>query len=146
MVLAGAYAELAGGAMVIESLDTAGTEWDQAFSPIGILLADNLSQTSVHMVLCVGCSTCCNYGTGHKECASALVNLIGLIILAGAFAWGNILETDGVVLTGINAVKAIHTSAVINLVILGVYATGLAATSALAAVNALALINDGAQQ
>lgn len=132
--------------MVIERLDAAGTERNQSLSTLGIFLGGDISKSSVHMILCVGCSTCCNYGTGHKECASALVNLIGLIFTGGTLAWGNVSETYRVILTCLNAVKTIHASAVINLVVLGIYATGLASAAAFAAVDALALINDGAQQ
>ena len=146
MVLAGAYAELAGGAMVIESLDTAGTERNQSLSTLGIFLGGDISKSSVHMILCVGGCTCCNHGTGHKECASALVNLIGLLFTGGALAWGNVSETYGIILTCLNAVKTIHASAVINLVVFGINAAGLASAAAFAAVNAFVLINDGAQQ
>ena len=146
MVLAGAYAELAGGAVVIERLDAASTERNQSLSTLGVFLGGDIGKSSVHMILSVSCGTCCNYGTGYQKGTTAIVNLVSFLIVRIAVACGSIFVLNCFFLTYINAVKTIHTSAVINLVVLCIYASGLASAAAFAAVYALALINDGTKQ
>jgi hypothetical protein len=80
------------------------------------------------------------YGTGNQECATALVDwLIGLngtrLFVAER------LELYCTLLAGTDAVKAVNATAVVYLMILGVYAPGFTAASAFATVNALALVN-----
>ena len=126
--------------MVIEVLDAAGTERNQSLSTLGVFLGGDIGKSSVHMILSVSCGTCCNYGTGYQECASALIH--GLIGLNGTIlSVADRLELYCSLLTGLYAVKAIYTAAIVYLVVLGVYTSGLAASSALATVNALILIN-----
>jgi hypothetical protein len=92
------------------------------------------------MVLSMYDSTCCQHGTGYQKCATALIDgLIGLNVTCLTLAYR--LELYCTILTGIYAVKAVYASAVIYLMILGIYASGLALATALAAVNALTLID-----
>ena len=130
--------------MVIERLDAAGTERNQSLSTLGIFLGGDIGKSSVHMILSVGCGTCCNHGTCYQECASALIHI--LLCGSGSSLPGSIFETYSILLTCFQAVKAIHASAVVNPVVLGIYATGLTSAAAFAAVYAFALINDWTHQ
>jgi hypothetical protein len=89
------------------------------------------------MVLGVCGSTCSHYGCGYQECASALI--CGGIGLDG-FTVAYVFEFERILCAGLNAVKAIHATAVVYPVVFGIYTTRLALAGALAAVYALALI------
>ena len=138
-VLAGAHAELAGGAVVIEVLYAAGAKGNQTLRTLWSLLFNDIGKTSVHMVLGMCCCTGSKHSTGYQECASALIDR--LIGLGSTSALADRPEPDCALLTGLNAVKAIHATAVIYFMVLGVDASGLALASTLAAVDAFALVN-----
>ena len=107
--------------MVIEVFHTACTKRNQTLCALRRFLGDYISQTSVHMVLSVGSGAGCHYGTGYQECATALI--YGFIGLNGTgFTLADRLEVYCALLTGIDAIKAIHTARIIYLMVLGVYA------------------------
>jgi hypothetical protein len=130
--------------VVIEILYTAGSGRNETLRAIGGFLIDYLGKSTVHMVLCMYGSTCSQHGTGYQESAPAIIHAV--ICGSGSCLSCGIPETYGIILTGLYAVKAIHTTAVVNLVVLCIDASCLALTSALAAVYAFALINNGTHQ
>ena len=137
----GAHAELACGAVVIEVLDAAGSEGDEALGSFGSSLGCDFCQTAVQMLLLgFGLEGCASQQSGgENELPAAFVRAVSGFFLF-LFAVGEPIA-DCSDLAVVYAVEAGHTSAVVYLSVEGVDAGGLALAPAIAAFHTLAFIN-----
>ena len=122
---AGAHAELAGGAVVVERLHAPGARRDQARAALGGFLGKHLREAALRMLGLRG-QRGADQRRGGEEGAAAAVGLVFASGLAGLLPESGEAVFQGALLAVVDAVETHHAARIVDAVVLDVDARGLA--------------------